>query len=466
MSDQSFEETLFGLHKTVSEIAEKNVLHDSVLEELKNDIATVEDKASDLRAVENNLEAIRKEILKPVEIQMRAGVRFSRLGFIFGLAGIVVSVLATIMSFNLAKSTSARVMTLAAKETVALIIPIQDERIFPPDYGTRQLGGFVALLESNQNFRKFFDYTIIDSKGIFTNPLCQEISEEMARGTKYFLATESRVCVQLAQVFDSLYDEVSRVAPNPQKRPILVCTSASSPQVETKPGSIYRFYIRSMEEAEALIESVKNTPRRNALIIAIDDDQGSPAYGRGAAAEIEQSWVKIDRRIIDTLYLEPNDDATAGIGDFLEAHHDSFDVIFVASFGKQLVDIVMALSNQVGQAFPPSTPILITAPLNITSSFKATDEARKKIEWTTCVPEIDRKQLPEKVRFNSDVEVAHVYYTLDKLVHTIQRTKSENRSFSECWGGDYPGYLDLKYSQDGSDVGVGLCTKSRNGESE
>ncbi len=337
------------------------------------------------------------------------------------------------------------------KTPIALILPIQDHKTFPSNYGIRQIGGLMRLLECGDDVAENFDFTPIDHHGEYDYRVVDRIQALMLKGYKHFVVTESRVSAPLSRDWMQLYQEVQDKVPDPNTHPILVCTSASSPKVRTTKDSVYRFYIRSQEEARVLAGHISG--QRNALIVAIDDasrpgTQGdrAPGYGTGAAEQFQIHW---GGPIVDTIFLTPDlepEEVNLRLSRaFSDAKRNKTEIqtVFVASYAAPLVKTIRAIDSAMTEgALDRSTEILITAPLGIQGSRDALQDTLSRMNWVSCAPKITDELLSESTRYHDDVEVAFVYFTLDRLTKAIQNMKdSPGRGFHHHWVKAVPRYL-------------------------
>ena len=133
------------------------------------------------------------------------------------------------------------------KKRIVLLFPLNEELKSSYQDGVRQLLGFTEYLQNNPEYSKNIEFRIYDHS--MKEEVAERIiKEEMDEGTQYFFSTMSKVNVPLSKAFPKIVESYNFKG----KKPILVCGVTSAPSINLTENSVYRYYIRSQEEAKIL----------------------------------------------------------------------------------------------------------------------------------------------------------------------------------------------------------------------
>lgn len=326
----------------------------------------------------------------------------------------------TFLGFQLknASDESAPCPDCKRKERIVVLIPFdRNSNSLPPfQDGKRQAFGFIDLLEKNPGVLDKYEF-IFKNHEMNPDKAVEIVSEELSAGTKYFVSTMSEVSKRLSYDFQTLIKSNYQFD---ETHPKLITTVSSSNQINLIENSVYRFYIRSEEEALLLGEYYKENIRDGGVCaIVVKDNYGETArslfrevIGKPLDANIfiEKSWTKsaVVEKLTDELKNVPFENQT----------------YFIVHYGSGLDNIVSALA-ELGRP----GELLISHPITVNEWNTPVSAVLDSFTWTTCYAESETGGT-----YNSeDVIRDFTYFTLHRLVQSIDAMKATNKSFDEIW---------------------------------
>ncbi|MFC2170097.1 hypothetical protein ACFLRM_06005 [Acidobacteriota bacterium] len=313
------------------------------------------------------------------------------------------------------------ILSIQAPQKIVLIIPHDHEKDSPPfNDGERQFNGYMRLIKKHPEISSDFQF-IIKNHNMERDTAEKIIKEELEKGTEYFVCTMSEVTQYISNKFEDL---VRSYAPT-KKNPKLIITVSSSMEVKTKKNHIYRFYIRSLEEADKLAEAAhEDLESRTATFIIVND-----AYGKGALAEFKKRWEDIYLyNLVTGVELDKSwseEKIEAEIRTKLLNKYQDIDslIIFIVHYGNGVTSIFKTLEKH-----NVRSSILATSTASDCEIVEKFEGYLSNINWIICVPErTDGKVIC------SDVIEDFFYYALHRLVRTIDNVKISKISFDEGW---------------------------------
>ncbi|MCH8902869.1 MAG: hypothetical protein IIA45_03020 [Bacteroidetes bacterium] len=325
-----------------------------------------------------------------------------------------------------------------SKTRIVLMIPCNNDLGEAWEDGVRQILGWTRLLKDNPDYTSRYDFRLIDHHMEYNESLRQTIINEIENGAKYFISTMSNVSVPLSEKFKGIVDESNYEG---NHEPILICTIASSPKVKTSKNSVYRFYVRSQEEGEVLAKAGMKLNLQTATFVAVDD-----TYGPGAVESFKTEWKKLGGTIVDGVMIDlhlSQENVNKKIQSS-SVFKNKIDAVFIAHYGSGVGKIFKAL-----EGLNDSTVILATSTLSIKEWQKPIFDILEKRKWITCVP--DYKKNNEKYE---DIISDFMYFTLERLIRTIEETNGQPNMFDEKWKSlNFPAVLNFE-KIDGTDIKI------------
>ncbi len=295
------------------------------------------------------------------------------------------------------------------KKRIVLLFPLNEELNSAYQDGVRQLLGFTEYLKNNPEYSKNIEFRIFDHS-MKVDVAERIIKEEIDEGTMYFFSTMSKVNVPLSLKFPEIVKSYNFKG----QKPILVCGVTSAPTVNLKENSVYRYYIRSQEEAKILAEKGMECNLKSATFIAVADD-----YGRNAVEEFKKNW---DGRFAEGVYLESlltESEIQRLISDkILSIPPKDRQAIFICHYGSGIDNSISSLFN-----LNISPTILATSTLSLKEWQKPIENILNKFEWYTCVP--DYKPYMSN---QNDVIKNFTTFAIEKLVKSAL-----DSSFVQTW---------------------------------
>ena len=214
----------------------------------------------------------------------------------------------TLLSIALYRDTDQQAETVQSVEKqtkIVLMLGLTDAHEFNTDinveslfmdYGASELQGFSLHRKFTKDHGNAYDYQLLDHKMKYTPELEAKVKEYIKAGALYFVCTTSAIAVPLSKKFGQLVAE-SGV----DNKPILICTNSASPAVETATNHVYRFYIRSKDEAQKLVEKAIELELEKITYIAVNSE-----YGKGAVDEFRKALEAKGGTLGRGLMLDPN----------------------------------------------------------------------------------------------------------------------------------------------------------------
>jgi hypothetical protein len=335
--------------------------------------------------------------------------------------GLIITIASvTLYSLVWAAPNSEPDATLGASTRIALLFPIEETPSSAAyEDGERQALGLVHFLKKHPEATKRYHFIIINH-GMDPQKARDAVIDELKLGTQYFLVTMSKIGEPLSAEFPQL---VASFSPK-HLQPRLIVTVASSPEIRTVPGSVYRFYIRSQDEGAVLAEAAHLALRSTtASSIAVDDE-----YGRGAVKSFETKWVERGHAMSTGTRLPPtaNTDLIKQLirDDFLaRIPAEQRELVFLAHYGHALQAIVQAL-HEAGQP----TCLAATSTMSI-------ETWRRPVQsiltgWTSIIA---TPVSQTEASYDGDVVQDFVYFSLDRLLWVLQQQDQGPHSFDEAW---------------------------------
>ena len=279
--------------------------------------------------------------------------------------------------------------------------------------GERQLLGIQYFKMCNNELNKKFHIDQRDHE--MNKDLAFElVKNEIKNGTKYFICTMSDIAVSLSSRWDELLEITKKPA-------ILLCTIASAPTIAFDKKNVYRFYIRSNDEAIVLVNARTHSEESIATWIVVDDD-----YGRGALTEFLKSWkggtVK-GIKLCPTLSTQKVSDAIHS-EIINKIREKNIDTIFIAHYANGLSSVISAVKD-----INSSVCILATSTLTVKDWRKGIDSILCNKNWITCFPEL----IDNRKEYNGDIICEFVNYSLQRFSDAIMRSNYDVSKFDVSW---------------------------------
>jgi len=299
----------------------------------------------------------------------------------------------------------------------------------------RQLLGFFDYLSLHEPEDETFLEIVVRSHGMERAQAEQIVREEMKRGNRYFLVTMSTIAEPLAKKWKTLNNESC-----PSKDCILIATVSSAPGIADNGTGVYRFYVRSEEEAAALATAALRKIRgKGVAVICVDD-----AYGHGAADKFKDTWERTGGRITSSVFLPP------GISDEnLDKEIDRLSTmspteregVFVANYGTGLSSTIRELDER---GIHPL--LLVTSTFSIKEWRAPVEPILAKFDWISLQPIYRKPGYHDVVR-------DFTFFSLMHLQETIFIAGKEAKSFDMAWRqAKFPPHLDYTINENGDSV--------------
>lgn len=209
------------------------------------------------------------------------------------------------------------------------------------------------------------------------------VSEKTNAGYKYFVSFFSDISKALIK------DWTYRKSMN--ENPILICTVTSSDEIKTIRNLVYRFYIRS--EDEALCLSTRCFKDKNLLNIETITSlaEGQSEYGQSAVKTFKKEWEnKRKQKFIDGQFIDSSNPMAEALTKLVKTiKENNISAIFIALYGGNIKTFLKTWETHCN-----SEQTLQNVKLIFTSTFMV-------YEWIKdCFPEIEKRDiitcLPEK----------------------------------------------------------------------
>lgn len=271
--------------------------------------------------------------------------------------------------------------------------------------------GFGKFLLDKPEVTSRYHFQFFDHHNSYDPAVEEFVVQEMKAGTRYFVCLSSEVCEPLSQAFARL----AARAGVERDQPILLNTVAASTEILTRPNHSYRFYPRTVDQAELLARTARRNKLMKASWVSVDNLYGHQMTGafakvfRQAGGEMEEgvylrtagtpaSWVERVR------HSEIN---TARVDCLLVGHYE---------------DINRSLALLL-----PSTTILL--PMGYVDFYNSPSGAILRDRNVIGVLPVFRS---DNLKFNN-IQGIFLYFTLDKLVHTLDKTGHDRKRFHAAW---------------------------------
>lgn len=303
------------------------------------------------------------------------------------------------------------------RERIVVLIPIDKTKSNQPAYqdGKRQAYGYIDMLETNPNVLNKYDI-VFKNHGMDETKAVEILSDELKKGTKYFISTMSHISERLSKDFESLIlqNRNSKV-----DEPKLIVTVSSSSKIQVQPNSVYRFYIRSNEESSLLADyAIKEGVNERLVAIVVDDN-----YGRRAQEVFNDSYGKPFDIMIPLSISWTKDKIRSEISKKVASNGVS-NTFFIVHYGNGLDNIVSSISEL---ELPGN--LLISHPISVDEWYKPVEDVLNSRDWVTCYPEADNGG----IYVSDDIIRDFVYFSIHRLVKTIEETSFGSSSFDFAW---------------------------------
>lgn len=230
------------------------------------------------------------------------------------------------------------------------------------------------------------------SQGIFeiieddldnTNTLEKIISEKTNSGYKYFVSFFSDISKSLSTNWS--YRKSGK------ENPILVCTVTSSEEIKTSRNLIYRFYIRSEDEAKCL---ASRCFKDSTLLITRVTylAEGVSKYGKSAVETFKKEWEgRRKREFIEGEFITEGNSIDAAIQKIKsKIDKKSVSAIFIALYGNNIKDFIKSWDTACnGDKNLEKIKLIFTSTFMVYDWIKDCLPEIKKHELITCLPEKD-----------------------------------------------------------------------------
>ena len=319
------------------------------------------------------------------------------------------------------------------KTRIVLLLPLNESLKSAYEDGIRQLIGFAEFLKENPECTRHFEFALYDHSMDVKNAE-RIIQQELREGTQYFVCTMSNVSLPLSRSFKGLVDLNS---PDSTKIPKLICAVTSAPTVNLVEGTVYRFYIRSQEEAAQLANIAAQKAISSATFIAVDDD-----YGKGAVREFRNKWKghSFQEGIYVGKTLSADEIQTLVNQRIRPMSPSQRQAVFICHYGNGIDNIITALNRSHIKAI-----LLATSTISIYDWQKPIKAILDATEWYTCIPDYSSFKAGQ-----NDVIKNFTTYALYRLTQAIW-DDTDSKTFDKRWrDATYPDNLDISW--DGIDA--------------
>jgi len=375
---------------------------------------------------------------------------FLRKKYFIGLILFTVSVFA-LLGLQYSKSIS-DVTSNKEKIRIVVLLPIDKNKCEQPAYqdGKRQAFGYIDFIEKKQEILKDYD-VIIKNHGMNPEQAINIVKDELEQGTDYFICTMSHVSEALSAQFESL---VENHKPYSKEKPKLIITVSSSNQIQLKKNLIYRFYIRSNEESKLYSDfftKYKNSTKSNKLISIT----GADNYGDRAKEVFQKEYGNLFtysvRLKLDWNKERIKEELSSELG---MLKNDSNCTYFIVHYGNGLDNIISSLYE-----LKLNGLLMISHPITVQEWYNPIKTIIPDYKWISCYPESRDGTCYE----SDDIIRDFVYFTLDRLVAIIEKSKTTAIDFDTEWKSmeNEPNRIIFKINDDG-DSEIKLKIKSHN----
>jgi ABC-type branched-subunit amino acid transport system substrate-binding protein len=309
-----------------------------------------------------------------------------------------------------------------SKTRVAILLPFTGGKKPLIQDGEAQLTGIFRFIGTKgQKYNNDIEYVFIDHENK-SDIARNVINEELEKGTRYFFSTMSSVNEKLANYFNT-----PKVA---SLKPILVCGVTSYPNINTKAHSVYRYYVRSQDEAPVLAGKAKEDNIKHVVAIIVEDN-----YGEGTLMEFEKHFKDKNEGATVVTIKYANDTEISHIENKI-AENKKQGVfakeelgILICHYGSGIDDIITSLAKQ--SILSSQKPILYVTSTLHSETWKAPIlPVLDTIPHHIAVPKY-KNSPPDK--YIEDVK-NFSEFAFEKMIQSIMAVKNGGkRTFEEAW---------------------------------
>jgi ABC-type branched-subunit amino acid transport system substrate-binding protein len=326
------------------------------------------------------------------------------------------------------------------KTRVAVLLPFSGGKSLTDD-GAAQLKGIFKFIGSNngQEYNNEIEYVFLDHKNEAALAKSLIETEITKRNTCYFFSTMSSVNSKLAEyIMDSKF----------KNTPILICGVTSFPNIATSQNAVYRYYVRSEDEAPVLAEEAKNDKIEHIIPIIVDDNYGEGSYT--AFKNCFQASAN-SKNIMEEPIKCPNDTQKEDIKNRINAKINLFNEnkfgILIAHYGSGIDNIISSLA-ELGILHRQSPILYVTSTLHSENWSSPIKPILDTIPHHIAIPKYD---CPLD-RYQEDVEDFSLF-AFKKLIESIMLIrKGKVKTFEDAWGSKDIQEIPVELSNENSSV--------------
>ena len=308
------------------------------------------------------------------------------------------------------------------KIRVAVLLPFTGGSALQED-GAAQLKGIFRFIGSfdGQKCNDEIEYVFLDHKNevkIARDLIDTEITK---KGTRYFFSTMSSVNSEIAKDFN-----INKSKNNP----ILVCAVTSFPDIATSKNAVYRYYVRSEDEAPILAEAVKDDEIKYIIPIIVGDNYGEGSYNAFKKCFTDNSHS--DREIASPIKYS-NGTAKKEIKEKIQKNINLFNKekfgILIAHYGSGIDDIISSLA-ELGILSRQNPTLYVTSTLHSKNWSTPIKTILDTIPYYIAVP--NYYDCPTD-KYEEDVE-DFSYFAFERMIKSITLIKrGRAETFEDAW---------------------------------
>ncbi|MBF0384105.1 MAG: hypothetical protein HQL69_24085 [Magnetococcales bacterium] len=193
-----------------------------------------------------------------------------------------------------------------------------------------------------------FEYYVLDKdrkdgEPLLKNRLLQKMKHlYKENGIRIFILTMSSTASEIRSVFAEWRHTLN------QEKPVLIFTVASAPGLVSRKDGIYRSYIRSREETEALASHAVNAGLHHVGIFFITRTLGAndEFYGEKTRELFAKLFLLEAGETSDWDVIQSGNNASAQVKKFLKKHNHKKSGAFVVGYGKMFQRTLQALIDE------------------------------------------------------------------------------------------------------------------------
>ena len=294
---------------------------------------------------------------------------------------------------------------------IAVLLHARDPYGRPWTETEQTVQGFGKFLLDKPEVTSRYHFKFFDHHNSYGKTVEEFVAKEMKHGTRYFVCLSSEVCEPLSHSFARL-----AVRSGVEKdQPILINTVATSTEILTRPNYSYRFYPRSIDQAELLARIARRNKLGKASWVSVDN-----LYGHQLTAAFSKAFRQAGGEIEDGIYLNPANTTAFWRERVRNSQIDStrVDALLVGHY--EDINGTLAMLR-------PSITILL--PMGYIDFYRSASGAALRDRSVIGILPVFR---PDKLNFNN-IQGTFLYYTLDKLVHTLDVTGHDRKLFHSTW---------------------------------